>query len=204
MPFIMLLGLGTAAAAFFLLQGYKRSRKVKEEENKKYEQRQENNRLENQKHYRNISLERYKHYLNVLLEDHKFILNIILAILTVPLTVFGYILWENYKKYLNKSDSQPISAIVAKTPSKSWIPDSLHPKYSNVIASKTEGKWVAAPGYKLLRPDTSDLKVIWESGQTHPIHPNVIASKKEKIWIPARGYKFVTGDDNSDLRVQPE
>jgi quinol-cytochrome oxidoreductase complex cytochrome b subunit len=189
MPFILF---GLAIAAFFLFQAYQHSQKV-EEENKKYKQREEN-----------IWLENEKFSLNVSLENEKFRRSIILTILAFLLTISGHFLVENYKNYLNKSGSQPISEVVAKTPSKSWIPNSSHPKYPNVIASKIEGKWIAAPGYKLLRPGTSDLRVIWEPGQPHPIHPNVIATKKQRIWDAAPGYKFVTDDDNSDLSVRPK
>lgn len=212
MQFRILLGLATTAATaataafiLFKVKPYKQKKLSEEEEkNKKYKEREENLWIENEKFNLNVSLENKKFNLNVLLENKKFRNSIILAILTVIFTVVGQIIIENCKKHLNKSDFQPTYEIVAKTPYKSQIPNSLHPKYPNVIASKTEGKWVAAPGYKFLRPGTSDLRVIWEPGQPHPIYPNVIASKKEKIWNPAHGYKFVTDDDNSDLRVQPK
>jgi hypothetical protein len=86
----------------------------------------------------------------------------------------------------------------------SWEPGNPHPKYPNVMASKTKVQWISEPGYKILHPGTNDLTAIWEPGQQHPDYPNVIASKTEKIWIPRNGYKFIINNDKCDLRVRPK
>lgn len=74
-----------------------------------------------------------------------------------------------------------------------WVTGANHPTAPNVVAGKSRGEWVAAPGYSLAADGS--LRARWTQGLPHPQFAKIESAEQEGYWTADPGYRFPSEGD---------